>query len=144
MLLLVAIRIHHAGPALDSVRHERFLWSQVLIFAVMGFDDRFQVHEKVAARLGDIPDHFVLGAIAAVEVVFLLAFADRALLREAAGRWFVAGAVGFAVMLTIDATFPEDMRLRLSLEDLAKLWAAGCFVLFAWSMMERELRRLRR
>ena len=83
----------------------------------------------------------LLGSIALVEVGFLLLFADRAMLREPVGRWFAAGAVGFAVMLTIDATFPEDMRLRLSLEDLVKLWAALCFVVAAWALTDRELRR---
>lgn len=147
VLLLVALLIRHrsrAGdhePADEARRFERLLWSQIGIFVLLGLDDRFQGHEKLAARLGDIPDHFVLGSIALVEVGFLLLFADRAMLREPAGQWFAAGAVGFAVMITIDATFPEDMRLRLSFEDLVKLWAAVCFALAAWAVIDRELRR---
>lgn len=125
------------------VRFRRFLWSQAAIFAFLALDDRFQVHEKVAGKI-DIPDHFVLGSVAIAEVVFLLLWGPRSLLRETPGRWFVAGAGAFAVMMAIDAFGPEDGRLRLSAEDLMKTWAAWFFVLAAWTLFERQLARLKR
>ncbi len=120
-----------------------FLWSQAAVFAFLALDDRFQVHEKTAAKLGDVPDHFVLLVVAAAEVVFLVLWAPRSLLREPPGRWFVAGGIGFVVMLGIDALAPEDGRLRLSFEDLTKTWAAWLLFLSAWTLFERQLDRLR-
>lgn len=157
VLLVVAVRIrepdgHGAGPTPDGpgstvlgrpASDRWFLWSQAAMFAFLGVDDRFQFHEKAAFHLGEIPDHYVLGSAALLEVVFIALWADTRLLRQPAGRWFVGGGILFAVMLGIDALFPEDMRLRLSMEDLAKTWAAWLFFLFGWHMVERELVRLR-
>ena len=118
-----------------------FLLSQIGIFSFLAFDDRFQFHEELAVRLGDIPDHFVLAAVAALEVVFLIRWAPHRLLFEKAGRWFIAGTAGFAVMFAIDALGPEDGRLRLSAEDLVKTWAAWFFFVAAWSLFEMALDR---
>ena len=54
-----------------------------------------------------------------------------------------AAALLFVVMLFFDAVVPHDALLRLSLEDIAKTWAALCFCLFAWQMMTERIDQLK-
>ncbi len=131
------------GDSLPATRRFRlFLWSQAGMFAFLAFDDRFQVHEKLAARLGDMPDHFVLGAVAILEVVFLALWGPRQLLFEKPGRWFIAGTAAFTVMLGIDAVATEAVWLRLSLEETVKVWGTWFFFVAAWSLWRLALEGL--
>lgn len=130
-------------PTMENIRYRRFLWSQVVVFVYLGFDDRFQVHEKVAFRVGDIPDDFVVGVVGLVEIGLLVAFARSVGFVGRTRRWLIGAAVATMIMFVIDGYAPDDMRLRLSVEDLAKVWAGWFLVLFAWSFLERELHRAR-
>lgn len=108
-----------------------FLTSQAGMFAFLAFDDRFQLHEALAYRIG-IGDHFVMLTWVAIEaaLVFALCRLDRVTLRMAA--LFAAACGFFALMLVFDAIVPHDMILRLSIEDLAKTWAAALFLGAGW------------
>ena len=54
----------------------------------------------------------------------------------------VVAALLFTAMLFIDAVLPHEMWLRLSLEDLCKLWACVFFGLYAWEILLVELPEL--
>jgi hypothetical protein len=121
-----------------AARIRMFYMSQAPIFALLGFDDRFLLHERLGFRL-NVPDHYVLLVWAAAEVGLLaLFFRPKDFTRVELGTF--AAAVGlFGVMLAIDALAPERMVLRLSLEDLAKTWSAALFFLFAWTTTLRHM-----
>jgi hypothetical protein len=81
--------------------------------------------------------------VGAFNVLAIAVLADREAFAGLPGRFF-ALAVGFStVMLVIDAKFPGEMVLRLSLEDLSKTWGALFFFLFAWERMLGDIAKLR-
>lgn len=112
------------------------------MFTYLGFDDRFMFHEKVSYRLG-IDDHYILLAAAALEVFFLWRLAGAPVLRSRAGTYLALGVLFFGIMLFIDACLPHEMVLRLSLEDLAKMWGTVFFFRFAWEVFCQQIDRLR-
>lgn len=115
-----------------AVRIRRFYMSQAPVFALMGFDDRFLVHEKLSFRL-NTQDHYVLLVWVAVDLVLLALFFRRRDFTPAQLGVLMAAAALFAVMLGVDVLMPERMVLRLSIEDLAKTWSAAFFFCFAWT-----------
>lgn len=125
----------------NNQRLRLFFISQLIIFAWLGLDDRFKFHEGLAWRMG-IGDHWILIAVAVIEVLCLVALGGKYLLDSGSvGHLFLA-AGAFCVMIVIDAWFPHDMRLRLSCEDLAKTWAATYLFLFAWSSCAERIQFL--
>jgi len=126
----------------ESRRLRWFLLSQVLMFSFLGFDDRFQFHEKVAWRL-EIGDHYIILIAATVESLFLVLLGGRPLLKSKANKYLCLGILLFAVMLGIDAFVQHDLVLRLSAEDLAKTWASAFFYLFAWETCMQQINRLK-
>lgn len=114
-----------------------FSLSQVLVFVYLGCDDRFKIHELLG-RVFDVGDHYILLAVAAAEVLLLVTVA-RTLLSPAAWRRLIEAACLFAVMIVIDAKAPHDMVLRLSIEDLTKVWSCLAFLLYAWETVRNEI-----
>lgn len=120
-----------SGGGGRTARSRVFLWSQASMLSFLAFDDRFQLHEALAYRIG-IGDHFIMAAWGFIEAALILALARKSevTIRTAA---LVATGVGFfGVMMVFDAFVPHDMVLRLSIEDLAKSWAAAFFFSAAW------------
>ena len=127
-----------AGHRPISGRLGLFLWSQAGMLGFLAFDDRFQLHEALAYRIG-IGDHFIMATWALIEAVLLLSLARLA---EIPFRAFMLVAIGgafFAVMMVFDAIVPHDMVLRLSLEDIAKSWAAALFFAGCWVLARFHL-----
>ena len=125
-----------------SARLRWFLLSQVLMFGFLGVDDRFKFHEVLAARLG-FDDHYVLLTTALLEVGLLWRLGGKQIVFGPPAKYLAIAAALFGVMIVIDALVPSKMLLRLSLEDLAKTWAAMFFFLFAWNIFSACLRCLR-
>ncbi len=122
-----------------AVQIRKFYLSQAPMFALLGFDDRFLVHEKLSFRLG-ILDHYVLLVWAAVELALLALFFRRRDFTVTELGTFGAAVAMFGVMLAIDALAPERMLLRLSIEDLAKSWSGALFFCFAWTSSMRHMK----
>lgn len=123
----------------EMTRESRWLmWTQAAMLGFLAFDDRFQVHEALAYRVG-IADHYIMAAWAALETALLLALArlDQVPLRSFG--LVVAGCGFFAVMMLFDSAIPHDAYLRLSIEDLAKSWAAALFFAAAWGLARFQL-----
>ncbi|EAQ29474.1 hypothetical protein NAP1_01840 [Erythrobacter sp. NAP1] len=108
-----------------------FAWCQSGMFAFLAFDDRFQLHEALAYKIG-IADHFIMMGWAIVQVAILALLARPASIPVRSAGYFIAGVVLFAVMMVFDALMPHDMEMRLSLEDLTKAWATAMFFFSAW------------
>jgi len=118
-----------------------FFLSQMAIFFWLGFDDRFQFHEKASALL-KIRDEWILLAVAGVELALLLKY-SRIYLSRTAIRHFISASILFVGMIIIDGLFPHDLVLRLSSEDILKTWACFQFALAAWSSVQFQIRSLR-
>lgn len=124
--------------------HRRaLLISQAAMFAVLAFDDRFMLHERLGDRL-DVADHVVMGGWAMLELILLAAFCRPLHVSKAAVRLFGAGVVLFALMFAFDSVVPRDMALRLSIEDLCKTWGAAMFFAAAWTVAAAHLEPDRR
>lgn len=108
------------------------LWGQAGLLAFLAFDDRFQLHEALAYRL-EIGDHFIMLGWAGLELGLLLAAARRDQIPLSTFLWTGLGAGFFVLMMVFDALVPHDMIMRLSIEDLAKSWAAAFFLASAWT-----------
>ena len=106
---------------------------QSLIFIYLALDERFMIHERAAFVLG-IHDAFPLIGVAVVELFVLWKF--QALNPDKPGRRLIyISATLFALMMLIDAFGGSDRVLRLSLEDLTKLWAIFCLFLYSWRVL---------
>ena len=127
-------------PKMDRLRW--FFLSQIFVFAWLGFDDRFKFHEFAARKL-DIGDHYILLAVAIVELCLLVFLGGREILRRPHLYSLGAASVLFVIMTFFDACVPNDMVLRPTLEDLAKTWANLCFLAFAWQLFSARVDELK-
>jgi len=130
-----------ADPEVKQCQAYWFYLSQVIMFAYLGFDERFLIHETIGFWLGRNDAYLLLG-LGFVEIGLLVLLGN---LREKpkTTRYFLySAAVFFAMMIVIDAKFPSQMVLRLSLEELTKLWADVCLVLFAWEILRQHIHQL--
>lgn len=101
------------------------------IFIYLAADDRFLIHERVGRQLGIYSSLVVFFAIVINATIYALyarlGYFNQAMILRLA----VAGSI--AVLATgVDFFMPLDFPVRLSVEDLLKVWAAFCFLLFAW------------
>ena len=141
--LLFGVGLWCATGANERWQTRWFLASQIAIFAWLGLDDRFRIHEYVAEHAG-IGDHYVLIAVGIVEILCLTLLGWQIIMRRAVLIWLAAASVLFAVMLFFDAVVPHDALLRLSVEDVTKTWAALCFCLFAWKILSQQIEQFAR
>jgi hypothetical protein len=139
LLFAVCLACERGDPARRRARW--FYLSQILVFAWLGMDDRFKLHEAIAGRLG-IGDHYVLSAVAAVEVALLVFLGGAIVFRRAPLIRLGIASMFFVVMLFFDAVYPHDAVLRLSLEDIAKTWGTFFFSLFAWQLFTERIGEL--
>ncbi len=128
-LLLVFSALTNTASELRRCRW--LLISQAAMFGFLAFDERFQLHEALAWRIG-IDDHFIMlfWAVAEAGLLVGLCRLDRVSVRTA--LLFAAGGAFSFVMMVFDTFVPHDKVLRLSIEDLAKTWAAASFLGAAW------------
>ncbi|MGF1549043.1 MAG: ATP-grasp domain-containing protein [Sphingomonadaceae bacterium] len=119
----------------------RFFIAQAALLALFAADDRFQLHESLAWRLG-IGDHYILLAWAVVELWLILLWCRRDFLTPAAIGFALAGGGFFLLMLGIDAFAASDAAMRLSVEDLAKSWGAAMLFAASWELARAQLREL--
>lgn len=132
--LLFAVCFAHASREGAPRSHCWFYLSQCVVFGYLGCDDRFQIHETIGYWL-DVGDHYWLGAVAVGEVLLLAILGRQGVPTRRA--WWLLGIASllFCLMTVFDALVPHDMVLRLSIEDLAKLWSCLFFLLFAWETL---------
>lgn len=114
----------------EKIDYKLFFISQSILFLYLALDERFMLHERIGFVLG-IRDAYPLLLVAIAEAFLLLYFKE---IRIASIKWkstLVMGAVCFSIMVIIDTFAPLNSPLRLSFEDLFKLW--GIFFLFKYS-----------
>jgi hypothetical protein len=119
-----------------------FLVSQALIFFFLGFDDRFMMHEGLSETIG-FKDWIFFGLLGALEGVCLLV--PGRLFQRGGKALFnicIAGTF-FGLMMFADVILPYNMLMRLSIEDLAKLWSAAFLFKFAWDICAEKIDALK-
>lgn len=130
---------------LDQGRERREFWfclSQAIMFFLLGFDERFMVHERIG-RWTDIPDALLLLAGGVVQLILLWRLGALGQRSRASLIFLGGGALMFGIMVLIDGLLPSAMLLRLSLEDLAKFWGCLLLFLFAWEVLRQHIDRLK-
>ncbi|MGL5835867.1 MAG: hypothetical protein ACRC1Z_21950 [Waterburya sp.] len=115
-----------------------FYRSQACFFCYLGFDERFLVHESIGYFLG-INDALVILGLGIIELIFIASWGNYQKWSNATRFYLLEAAICFGLMVIIDGAFPQDMVLRLSLEDLAKTWANVFLFLFSWNIFSDNL-----
>lgn len=103
---------------------------QAVLFLYLAMDERFMLHERIGYVLG-IHDAFPLMSVGVVELAVLFYFKELQIYSIKWNSPLVLGAICFAIMVIIDVFAPQRALLRISFEDLFKLW--GIFFLFRYS-----------
>ncbi len=123
-------------------RERRFCVSQIAIFGYLGADDRFLLHEQLS-DLVPLHDTMILVGVGLLEAAALAWWGDL-MNRSGRARFYLAlAAILFLAMAAIDAFLPSELTLRLSFEDLSKVWAALFLFLFSWEVLESHAAELR-
>ncbi len=129
----------------DRVQQPReffFCLSQTIIFAYLGIDERFLLHENLGYWLHRNDAYLLLG-LGFIELGLLTWLGNVRQRSHKAQVFLISAAVLFASMIFIDAKLPSRLLFRLSLEDLTKLWADLCLALFAWEILLEKINRLK-
>ncbi len=116
-----------------------FLISQIIIFCYLGFDERFQFHERLG-QVFHVEDAFILLGIGVIELGCLFGLGKVHTRPQLQRLSLLMAGCCFGLMVIIDAFFPSGMRMRLSAEDLTKIWAVAFLFLFAWQVLFDRLR----
>ena len=106
----------------ESTEMSRFFLIQALIFAYLALDERFMLHERIGYVLG-IHDSFPLLAVALAELGLLIYYKQLSFSFKNINKFLILAAIGFTIMMTVDVFGASKGFLRLSAEDLFKLWA---------------------
>jgi hypothetical protein len=117
----------------NTVEHRKtslFYRSQVFIFLLLGLDDRFLLHENIGWILNR-NDAFILAGLGVLEVLFLFFWGNLDQQSKKMRSLLSMAALLFVAMVFIDQFLPSEMVLRLSLEDLSKVWSEAFLFLFA-------------
>ncbi|MEK8016800.1 MAG: hypothetical protein VSS75_008025 [Candidatus Parabeggiatoa sp.] len=126
---------------IDKVKQPQAYWfyiSQIILFIYLGCDERFLIHETMGKWLGRNDAYLLLG-LGFIEIGLLAWLGDLRNKPKMARYFLYSAALFFAIMFVIDATFPSRLVLRLSIEELTKLWADICLILFAWENLRYQL-----
>ena len=111
---------------------------QGIILIYLGADDRFMLHERIGAAVGVYSTAILALAALANGLVYLRFFRFSALDHRAVILLVLAvGLTG--AMMCFDLLIPKQLPLRLSGEDLLKVWASWFFFRFAWEAVRFRL-----
>ncbi len=119
-------------------KHWWFCVSQALIFGYLGADDRFLLHENLGTWM-NVSDSIFLLIPAACEGLCLILLWQPMKRPLRQSYPLAATALMFIAMLAIDEIMPANMKMRLALEELFKLWGGFFIFVFALSDFNRAL-----
>lgn len=120
----------------------RFCASQIVVFGYLGADDRFMLHERMSDVV-PLHDTLILLVAGVFEAAALALWGDLARRSHAARLYLALAAILFLVMAAIDAFVPAELPLRLSFEDLSKVWAGWFLFLFSWQILAGHVAQLK-
>ena len=145
LLWLIAFIYFLNGNTLHKTDHDRkqvyYYQLQTLLFVYLGFDERFLLHEKIGGLL-KINDALFLLFIGLIELFILIKLGGVLKYNFKTLRYLFFAGVFFTSMVLIDGLLPSKLLLRLSLEDLFKLWAIYFLFMFSFREYNIGLERL--
>ena len=118
-----------------------FYFSQIGLFVWLGFDDRFLVHEHLSHWVNEV---YIMLSLCLLEIYSLITWGQLHKQPHAAIVYLYIGAIFTGIMMVIDTFLPDRMVLRLSVEDLSKLWGTFFLFLFAWEILKYKIQQLRK
>ncbi|OZV69082.1 hypothetical protein [Winogradskyella aurantia] len=122
---------------MESDRSLRFFfWSQAIVFFYLAIDERFMLHESIGGFIG-FNDALILLLIAFVQLVVFMYYKDFIKTLIYWNSPLVLGSICFVIMIIIDGFAPRDANLRLSFEDLFKLWGIFFFFRYSYNVYDR-------
>ena len=126
----------------SSKKRILFYRSQVMLFAYLGLDDRFLIHEYIG-YVFKINDAFIFIGLGILEIILILAYNDYQHWSIRTKKYLLLAAAFSILMILIDGAFPREIVPRLSLEDLSKTWANAFIFMFAWSILMHNVNILK-
>lgn len=146
LLWCIALVFGISGMFLERKPGQRrtrvFYVSQVLMFCYLGVDDRFRLHEWVDQHVPH-GEALVLVGAAIVEAYLVIFVGDLRKWSKRTRLYLGIGAVLSGVMMFIDLLLPTDWVLRLSCEDLSKVWAEVFLFMFALEILRAHIDELK-
>ena len=118
-----------------------FYFSQIGLFWWLGCDDRFLIHEHLSHW--GISEIYIMLSLSLLELYFLITLGQLNKQPPSAIFYLGLGAIFTGIMMVIDTFMPAQMMLRLSAEDLSKLWGTFFLFLFAWEILKYKIQQLR-
>ncbi|MBZ0271828.1 hypothetical protein K8I61_07305 [bacterium] len=137
--LLFAVRLFMLGTPDEPPARRWFFLSQILLFAFLGTDDRFQFHETIEEVWG-IHEIVTLGVPALAELALLAGPGREQIMRRPVLIPLTLGGAFYALMIGVDQLIDSEAAWRLATEDLAKTWSAFFLSAFAWSVCRQSPR----
>jgi len=139
---LIFIIVLKTLPKGENSKKILFYQSQVILFAYLGLDDRFLIHEHIGYVFG-INDALIFAGLGVLEIILILAWSGYQKWSKRTRKYLLAAATCSILMILIDGAFPSEMVPRLSLEDLFKTWANAFIFIFAWSILMQNINTLK-
>jgi hypothetical protein len=125
---------------LKAQQEQWFYFSQIGLFGWLGCDDRFLIHEHLSPWISEV---YIMLGLALLEVYFLITLGRLSKQPPSAVFYLYLGAIFTGIMMVIDTFIPSQMVLRLSAEDLSKLWGTVFLFLFAWEILKYKIQQLK-
>ena len=140
LIFCVVLRVIQGIPGQE--RERWFCLTQIAVFGYLGADDRFMLHERLSDVV-PLHDTLILLIVGMFEAAALALWGDLPRRSGRARLYLVLAAILFLVMEAIDAFVPAELTLRLSFEDLTKVWAVFFLFLFSWEILDAHLSKLK-
>ena len=121
----------HESEGDKTSKMSLFFLFQAIIFGYLALDERFMLHERIGYVLG-IHDSIILLLVGVAELAVLFYFKQISMSILKINKYILIAALGFLIMIIVDVFGASRGFLRLSTEDLFKLWAI--FFLFQYAM----------
>ena len=141
VLFLISTYLVKLNKEIENRSEIYFYISQVLIFLYLGIDDRFYFHERLYHHIG-VPGDGIIILIGIVELIILFTIGRITERNSSIKNSFYLMCLFAFFMILIDLLVPENMLLRLSLEDLSKTWSAFFVSRFAWLILSENINKI--
>jgi hypothetical protein len=119
-----------------------FYATQVVMFVYFAIDELLMIHELAGYRFGFNDALWILG-LGLVEAFLVFRLGELKRMGRRARQFLFTGVILFGSMWIIDAFAPKRAFLRLSFEDLSKLWAIVFFFLWALQICRDRIEALK-
>ncbi len=112
-----------------------FVLTQIFVFLLLAFDDRFRLHESIRTYL-DVSDSLLHVLIALLEMVVFIYCKQINWPLAKRDYYLITGGFLFVVMFMIDRYGSSTGFMRLSFEDITKFWSVVFLFLYSFQFLK--------